>query len=107
MEARGLHVRRRADRRIRVVVRDRDTIWEPDSGQVRLDFAVADLATRAAAFARRVVDERAATEDLLPDDWYNLAYDLEAPDRDLTLVLEAGGALVLEGLELELQPSGR
>jgi Tfp pilus assembly protein PilF len=62
----------------RVVVQDRDTLWEPDSGQVRIDFAVADLATRAAVFARRVVDERAASEDLQPDDWYNLAYDLEA-----------------------------
>jgi tetratricopeptide (TPR) repeat protein len=62
----------------RVVVRDRDTMWEPDTGQVVIDFAVSDLASRAAVFARRVVDERAATEDLRPDEWYNLAYDLEA-----------------------------
>jgi tetratricopeptide (TPR) repeat protein len=62
----------------RVVVRDRETVWEPDSGQVLIDFAVSDLASRAAVFARRVVDERAAAEDLQPDDWYNLAHDLEA-----------------------------
>lgn len=62
----------------RVVVRDRDTVWEPDSGQVILDFAVADLASRAAPFARRVFEEGSEDGDLAPDDWYNLAYDLEA-----------------------------
>jgi tetratricopeptide (TPR) repeat protein len=62
----------------KVLVRDRDTVWEPASGQVLIDFAVSDLASRAAVFARRVVEERAATEDLQADEWYNLAHDLEA-----------------------------
>lgn len=62
----------------RVVVRDRGTVWEPESGQVILDFAVADLASRAAPFARRVVEEGSRDDDLTPDEWYNLGYDLEA-----------------------------
>jgi tetratricopeptide (TPR) repeat protein len=62
----------------RVVVRDRGTVWEPESGQVLLDFSVADLASRAAPFARRVVQEGSRDGDLTPDEWYNLGYDLEA-----------------------------
>ena len=62
----------------RVVVRDEETVWDPDSGQVVLDFSVAELATRAAPFARRVVQEGSLSEDLDPDEWYNLAHDLEA-----------------------------
>ncbi len=38
----------------RVVVRDEQTAWQPDSGQVLLDFTVAELATRAAPVARRL-----------------------------------------------------
>ncbi len=62
----------------RVVVRDEDAVWDADSGQVVLDFAVAELASRAAPFARRVVQEGSLAEDLDPDEWYNLAHDLEA-----------------------------
>ncbi|MBI4541097.1 MAG: tetratricopeptide repeat protein [Gemmatimonadetes bacterium] len=61
----------------RVVVRDRGTVWEPESGQVLFDFSVAELASRVAPFARRVVEEQAGT-DADADDWYNLGFDLEA-----------------------------
>src|SRR6267143_6967712 len=37
----------------RIVVSDGVTAWNPESGQVHLDFAVSDLATRAAPAARR------------------------------------------------------
>ncbi|HEV2751261.1 MAG TPA: MerR family transcriptional regulator, partial [Gemmatimonadales bacterium] len=37
----------------RIVVSDGDTAWNPESGQTHLDFAVSDLATRAAPIARR------------------------------------------------------
>ena len=55
----------------RVLVRDADTVWEPDSGQIQLNFAVADVAERAQPIARRAFD------------WYNTGVDLEAvaPDR--------------------------
>ncbi len=62
----------------RVVVRDRDTLWEPDSGQVLMGFDVADLASRAAPFTHRVIQEGSVTENLDPDGWYNLGHDLEA-----------------------------
>src|SRR6266705_4369459 len=37
----------------RIVVSDGYTAWNPESGQTHLDFAVSDLATRAAPIARR------------------------------------------------------
>lgn len=61
----------------RVVVRDRDTVWDPESGQVLFDFSVAELASRVAPFARRVVEEQAGLA-ADADDWYNVAFDLEA-----------------------------
>jgi tetratricopeptide (TPR) repeat protein len=68
----------------RVLVRDADTVWEPDSGQIQLDFAVADLAERAEPIARRAfarADEE--NDEMAADDWYNTGVDLEAvaPDR--------------------------
>ncbi|HYL21465.1 MAG TPA: tetratricopeptide repeat protein [Gemmatimonadales bacterium] len=67
----------------RIVVSDGDTAWNPESGQTHLDFAVSDLATRAAPIARRTA--RAAREaegDLDADDWYELGLELEAVDPD-------------------------
>lgn len=62
-----------------VVVREGGTTWNPDSGQVLLDFAVADLAAQAAPIARR--SAAAAREaELDAAGWYDLAYDLEAVD---------------------------
>jgi tetratricopeptide (TPR) repeat protein len=62
-----------------IVVRDGSTLWNPDSGQVLFDFDVADLATQVAPFARRVAEAAREVEDELDaEDWYELAYDLEA-----------------------------
>jgi tetratricopeptide (TPR) repeat protein len=62
----------------RVLVRDQDTAWEPETGQVALDFSVAELAVRVEPFAPDV--GRADTDDaeLSADDWYDVALDLEA-----------------------------
>ena len=68
----------------RVLVRDADTVWEPDSGQIQLDFAVADLAERAEPIARRAFERsEEEQEEMEADDWYNTGLDLEAvaPDR--------------------------
>ncbi len=63
----------------RIVVSDGDTAWNPESGQTHLDFAVSDLATRAAPMARRTAQAaRAAEGDLDADDWYELGLELEA-----------------------------
>lgn len=63
----------------RIVVQDGDAAWNPESGQLQLDFAVADLASRARPIARRTAAAaREAEADLDADDWYELGLELEA-----------------------------
>src|SRR2546426_9393410 len=63
----------------RIMVSDGYTAWNPESGQTHLDFAVSDLATRAAPIARRTAQAaRAAEGDLDAADWYELGLELEA-----------------------------
>jgi tetratricopeptide (TPR) repeat protein len=65
----------------RIVVSDGDTAWNPESGQLHLDFAVSELATRAAPMARRTAAAaRRAEADFDADDWYELGLELEAVD---------------------------
>jgi len=67
----------------RIVVSDGDTAWNPESGQTHLDFAVSDLATRAAPIARRTAQAaRDAEGDFDADDWYELGLELEAVDPE-------------------------
>ena len=61
-----------------VVVRDKGTVWEPETGQVAFDFSVGELASRVEPFAGRMARERAEAEELDADGWYDLAWDLEA-----------------------------
>jgi len=63
----------------RIVVRDGETAWNPDSGQVVIDFQVRDLATRAAPIARRTARAaQAAAADYDADGWYELGLEFEA-----------------------------
>ncbi|HYT05720.1 MAG TPA: tetratricopeptide repeat protein [Gemmatimonadales bacterium] len=63
----------------RIVVSDGDTAWNPESGQMHLDFAVSDLASRAAPIARRTAQAaRAAEGDFDAVAWYDLGLELEA-----------------------------
>ena len=81
----------------RILVRDEGRVWEPDSGQLQMDFAVAEVAELAAPVARRALregvrplvgadDADAADSGELdahtPDDWFNTALDLEAVATD-------------------------
>jgi tetratricopeptide (TPR) repeat protein len=67
----------------RVVVYDGDAAWNPESGQLQLDFAVADLATRAAPIARRTAAAaRRAAQDYDAQGWYELGLELEAVAPD-------------------------
>src|SRR5207245_10491176 len=51
----------------------------PESGQTHLDFAVSDLATRAAPIARRTGQAaRSVERDRDAEDWYELGLELEA-----------------------------
>jgi tetratricopeptide (TPR) repeat protein len=67
----------------RIVVRDGSAAWNPESGQLLLDFRVAELAGQAAPVARRLAREaRRSDAPLTADQWYDLGLDLEtaAPD---------------------------
>jgi tetratricopeptide (TPR) repeat protein len=64
----------------RVVVRDGGSRWQPDSGQVLLDFDVADLDQSIAPLARHAA-EGTIVEGDDADGWYNLGCDLEAEDK--------------------------
>ncbi len=70
----------------RVVVQDRGTIWNPETGQGLFNFEVADLATKVAPHARKAARQALdSNEDMNADDWYALGADLEpaAPDHAL------------------------
>ena len=68
----------------RIVVRDGDETWNPESGQLLLDFHVAELADRAAPTARRLARRaRRSDQPLTAEQWYSLGVDLEsAAPRD-------------------------
>ena len=96
-----------------VLVQDRKTVWEPVTEQVAFDFAVEDLAARVEPFARRRAREREAEGAMEADDWYDLAFDLEAVSLDearrgyrRTLALEPGHPEALVNLGRLLHEEG-
>lgn len=63
----------------RVLVRAGATAWHPESGQVVLDFAVAELVPRAARVAQRnAANARANQHNYSASDWFALGAELEA-----------------------------
>jgi tetratricopeptide (TPR) repeat protein len=67
----------------RVVARDGAVAWNPESGQLVLDFDVATLAQRAAPLARRqAAAARRAEQDLDAEEWFELGVELEVSDPD-------------------------
>ncbi len=68
---------------VRVVVREGGEAWEPESGQLLLDFTVADLVSRAIPLVRKAA--AAAHEsgaEMMAEDWFALGYELEATEID-------------------------
>src|SRR6266702_744763 len=62
----------------RIVVSDGESTWSPESDQMQIDFAISDLATRAAPMARRTARAaRLVEQDLSAQDWYDLGLELE------------------------------
>ncbi|HUE77788.1 MAG TPA: tetratricopeptide repeat protein [Longimicrobiales bacterium] len=59
-----------------VVVTDNGRSWEPESGQLRFSFDVAELADQVAPLARRAIEESAAAGDTV-DEWLELGLELE------------------------------
>jgi tetratricopeptide (TPR) repeat protein len=67
----------------RVIVRDGDALWNPESGQSLFDFAVADLAAKAAPLIHRnAAEARASEQELSADAWYELGCELEMSSID-------------------------
>jgi tetratricopeptide (TPR) repeat protein len=62
----------------RIVVRDGSSTWNPESGQLQLDFKVSRLASKVAPIARRAAREAKEDSRVTADQWYDLGIDLEA-----------------------------
>jgi excisionase family DNA binding protein len=60
----------------RVIVRDSNTTWEPESGQAVLDFAVRDLGRKVAPLARDSIREALHTAETA-EEWFQAALDSE------------------------------
>lgn len=60
-----------------VVVRSEGEAWNPESGQLVLDFQVAELARRAQPLAPQVMERAGHPDELAADDWYALGLELE------------------------------
>jgi tetratricopeptide (TPR) repeat protein len=82
-EGRALSAIRISSEGDRVVVRDAGAAWIPESGQLLMDFQVAQLAAQAGPVARRVARQaRRSSEPLTAEQWYDLGVDLEAAAID-------------------------
>jgi tetratricopeptide (TPR) repeat protein len=83
-----------------VVIRDQEQVYNPESGQIHFNFAVADLAGDVAPLARQAAEEAEANEEQLSsDDWFDLGVDLEAVSP------EDAPAAYLRALELDPEHS--
>lgn len=74
-----------------VVVRDGKEVWNPESGQILLDFQVADLEREAASLVRHAEKKQEKTEAAAPqtaEAWYTHGCDLEIDD-DLDAAMAA------------------
>jgi excisionase family DNA binding protein len=60
----------------RVIVRDSNTTWEPESGQTVLDFSVQELGRKVAPLARDSIREALISAETA-DEWFQAALDSE------------------------------
>lgn len=81
----------------RVIVRDRDSVWQPESGQLLLDFAVDELTRPASAPALRAAPKPAppAPDDDSAAEWFDRGVVLEDEDP------EAARAAYQRALEID------
>jgi tetratricopeptide (TPR) repeat protein len=99
----------------RIVVRDGRSTWYPESGQLTLDFAIAELATQVAPLARRRARAgRERAEPLGAEDWFELGLEVEdaAPAEAIgayrsCLALDPDHAEAMVNLGRLIQSQGR
>ena len=65
----------------RLLVRDRASAWEPESGQAVLDFSMRELQQKVAPLVRRTVSE-AGDRTRSGEEWFELALELEQVGAD-------------------------
>lgn len=80
-----------------VVVRDKATAWDPESGQLGFSFSVAEVADQVAPLVRSAAHAAHTKQDLTSDDWYELGLDLE-------LISATEDAKVAYRITIELDP---
>jgi tetratricopeptide (TPR) repeat protein len=73
-----------------VVIREQDQVYNPESGQLHFNFAIAELAGHVAPLAAA-----ATSDDLSSDEWFDVGVDLEAVSP------EEAPAAYLRALELD------
>jgi len=66
----------------RVLVKDADTLWHPDSGQFELNLTVSDVVRRETQRVRDLAHTTARDRGAGADDWYDLGIDLELVGDD-------------------------
>ncbi|MFT7651157.1 MAG: tetratricopeptide (TPR) repeat protein [Limisphaerales bacterium] len=65
-----------------VVIRDDNHVWEVETGQAALDFAMQEIADNVEGLAETKITDLTDASDLDTDEWYNLGLDLEEVDGD-------------------------
>ncbi len=60
-----------------VLVKDRDALWHPESGQLQLDFSVHELAKEITPLIRKAVAAANERKDMTAEEWFGLGVDLE------------------------------
>lgn len=65
----------------RVVVRDGDAVWNPESGQALFDFSVSEIVAKAAPLSlRKAREARENAGSTSADEWFDLGCELELTD---------------------------
>ena len=61
-----------------VVIKDEDQLYDPDTGQMHINFSVAELAGSVAPLAKKAAENASKNDNMSSDDWFDLGVDLEA-----------------------------
>lgn len=80
----------------RVVVREQDTVWNPESGQIQLDFSVSELAGKVTPLLQSAARDTRQNDSASSEDWFELGADFEAIGE-----IEEARAAYFRALELD------